>query len=84
MEDNWYAVQQEIHDRIACAQAYARAQALARRPATPHRSRYAVGVALIRLGGWILASGTSLPAEIARPLVALRSATTHPMRPRPQ
>lgn len=84
MEDNWYAIQQEIHDRIARAQACARAQALARRLATPHRSRYTVGVALIRLGSWILASGASLPAEIARPLVALRSATTHPLRPRPQ
>lgn len=80
MEENWYAVKQLAHDRLTEARAAARAQTLMRELAPPHRGRYAVGIALIRLGSWILASGMSLPVEVARTLAALRAATDRTLR----
>ena len=81
MEENWYAVQQLAHDRITDARAAARAHALMRALAPPHRGRYAVGIALIRLGGWLLASGAALPIELSRALATLRAGTDHSLRP---
>ena len=75
MEENWYAVQQQAHDRITEARAAARAQSLMRELAPPHRGRYAVGIALIRLGGWFLASGAALPIELSRALATFRAGT---------
>ena len=87
MEENWYAVQQHAHDRITEARTVARAHALMRELAPPHRGRYAVGIALIRLGGWLLASGAALPIEFSRALAHLRAGTDHSLRvsasPRP-
>lgn len=80
MEENWYALQQEVHDRITEARAAARARSLARELAPPHRARYAVGVALIRLGTWVLASGMRLPTEVAHALAAFRTATDRSLR----
>jgi hypothetical protein len=80
MEENWYAVQQHAHDRIAEARAAARSRALARQFARPNRGRYAVGVGLIRLGSWVLLSGMRLPTEVARTLAALRAATDRSLR----
>ena len=80
MEENWYAVQQHAHDRIAEARAAARSRALAREATPPHRARYALGVALIRLGSWVLASGMRLPSEVAHTLAALRTATDRALR----
>ena len=76
MEENWYAIEQQARDRIAEARATARSATLARGLAPPSRSRYAVGVALIRLGSWVLARGMSLPAEVTRQLAAVPS---HPI-----
>ena len=78
MEENWYAVQQHAHDRITEARAVARAHTLMRELAPPHRARYAVGIALIRLGGWLLASG-ALPIEFSRALAILRVGTDRPV-----
>lgn len=83
MEENWYALQQQAHDRIAVARAMARARTLARELAPPHPARYAIGVGLIRLGSWVLASGMRLPAEVVRSLTALRTATDRTLRARP-
>ena len=80
MEENWYAVQQHAHDRIAEARGAARSQALARQSARPSRGRYAVGVGLIRLGSWVLRSGMRLPTEVARTLAALRAATDRSLK----
>lgn len=80
MEENWYALQQHAHDRIAEARAAARSRALVRELAPPHRGRYAVGLGLIRLGTWILARGMRLPAEVVRALAALRAATDRSLR----
>ena len=80
MEENWYAVQQQAHDRITEAHAIARSQALLRELAPPHRGRYAIGVALIRLGGWVLAGGVKLPIELSRALATLRAVTDRALR----
>ena len=75
MEENWYAIQQHAHDRITEARAVARAHTLRRELAPPHRGRYVVGIALIRLGGWLLASGAALPIEVSRALATFRAGT---------
>ena len=80
MEENWYAIQQHAHDRITEARAIARAHTLMRELAPPHRGRYAVGIALIRLGGWLLASGAALPIEFSRALAILRVGADRPLR----
>ena len=80
MEENWYAVQQHAHDRITEARALARAHALMRELAPPHRGRYVVGIALIRLGGWLLASGAALPIELSRALATFRAGTDRSLR----
>jgi hypothetical protein len=79
MED-WYAVEQQAHDRFTEARTVARAQALMRELAPPPRGRYAIGIALIRLGGWVLGGGVRLPTEVARTLAALRAATDRSLR----
>lgn len=87
MEENWYAVQQQAHDRITEARAVARAHSLMREVARPHRGRYAAGMALIRLGGWVLARGVALPIEFSRALATLRAVADRSLRacgsPRP-
>ncbi len=80
MEENWYALEHHIHDRIAEARETVRSQALMRELAPPSRARYAIGVGLIRLGSWVLASGMRLPTEVARTLTALRTATDRSLR----
>jgi hypothetical protein len=80
MEENWYAIQQQAHDRITEARAVARAHTLIRELAPPHRGRYAVGIALIRLGGWLLASAAALPIELSRALATLRAGTERSIR----
>ena len=79
MEENWYAVQQQAHDRITEARAVARVHTLMRELAPPHRGRYVIGIALIRLGGWLLASGAALPIEFSRALASLRAGTDGPV-----
>jgi hypothetical protein len=68
MEDNWYVVKQHADDRITEARAIARAHTLRREAAPRRRGRHAVGIALIRLGGWLLAGGAHTPIELARAL----------------
>jgi hypothetical protein len=80
MGENWYAVQQEAHDRITEARAAARSRALIRDLAPRNRGRYTVGIGLIRLGSWVLASGMSLPTELSSTLAALRAATNRALR----
>ncbi len=80
MEDNWYALEQEMRDRIAEARAATRTRTMLREVAPPHRGRYAIGIALIRLGGWLLARGVKLPIELSRALATLRAATDRSLR----
>lgn len=80
MEENWYEVRQHVHDRLTEARSIARAAALKRELAPPHRGRYALGIGLIRLGSWVLASRARLPIEVAHSLAALRAATDRSLR----
>jgi hypothetical protein len=79
MED-WYVFEQQAHDRLTEARAVARSQAVMRELAPPHRGRYAVGIALIHLGGWLLASGAALPIDLSRALAALRAVAHRSLR----
>ena len=55
MQENWYAIEQQVHDRLTEARAAARTRGLLRTlPPTP-RAPYVVGVAFIRVGSWVLA-----------------------------
>jgi hypothetical protein len=74
MDDNWYALQQQMHDRITEARAAARARSLVAALAPAHRGWYTLGVGLIRLGSWVLTRATEPPQELARPLATLRAA----------
>ena len=52
MDENWYAVEQEIRDRITEARAAARIRALIQKRAPT--ARRSVGITIIRLGNWDL------------------------------
>jgi hypothetical protein len=80
MDESWYIVEQQIRDRLNEARAASRARTLRRQVAAPRRGRYAVGITLIRLGGWVLARGVKLPIELSRALAALRAATDRSLR----
>jgi hypothetical protein len=68
MEENWYLVKQYADDRMTEARAIAQAHTLRREAAPRRRGRHAVGIALIRLGGWLLAGGAHMPIELSRAL----------------
>jgi hypothetical protein len=68
MEENWYVVKQHADDRIMEARAIARAHTLRREAAPRRRGRRAIGIALIRLGGWLLAGSANMPIELSRAL----------------
>lgn len=80
MDESWYIIEQQMRDRLSEARAAARTRSLVRAAAPPHRTRYAVGITLIRLGSWVLTHGIRLPAEVARPLAAFRAATDRALR----
>jgi hypothetical protein len=73
MDENWYAVEQEIRDRITEARAAARIRALIQKRAPT--ARRSVGITIIRLGNWILTCAGRLPLELSRVLASARAAT---------
>jgi hypothetical protein len=75
MGENWYAVEQEAHDRITEARAAARSRTLIRELTPQHRGPYALGIGLIRLGSWLLSRHRELPTELSRALANMREAT---------
>lgn len=80
MEENWYAVQQHAHDRLTEARMIARAQVLMRESTPRHRGRHAIGMVLIRLGSWLIASGVQVPIEFSRAIANLRAAAARSLR----
>ncbi len=74
MDENWYALQLHIQDRVTEAREAARTRSLIAALARPHRGWYVLGMGLIRLGSWVLARATEPPQELARPLATLRAA----------
>lgn len=75
MEENWYAVEQQVRDRLNEARAAARTRALIQKCAPTARRPNSVGITIIRLANWILACAGRLPPELSRALASARAAT---------
>jgi hypothetical protein len=72
MEENWYAVEQQVRDRLNEARAAARTRALGQNLAPTARRPNSVGFTIIRLANWILARAMQLPPELSRALAKMR------------
>ena len=72
MEENWYAVEQQVRDRLNEARAAARTGALNHGLAPSARRPNSVGI--IRLASWVLARAMQLPPELSRALARVRAA----------
>jgi hypothetical protein len=75
MEENWYAVEQQIRDRLNEARAAARTRTLIQKRAPTARRPNSVGITIIRLANRILACAGRLPLELSRVLASARAAT---------
>ena len=75
MEENWYAIEQQIRDRLTEARAGARIRTLTHGLAPTARRPNSVGITIIRLVNWILACAGRLPLELSRALARVRAAT---------
>jgi hypothetical protein len=65
MDENWYAAEQEIRDRISQARAAARVRTLVRELATPPPRRDSIAAVLRRWATWIVeASPTGRRDEV--------------------
>lgn len=75
MEENWYAVEQQVRDRLSEARAAARIRALTQKLAPTARRPNSVGITIIRLANWVLARAMQLPLELSRALANVQAAT---------
>ena len=75
MEENWYAVEQQVRDRLNEARAAARTGALNRGLAPSGRRPNSVGITIIRLENWALASAMQLFLGLSRTLANVRAVT---------
>ena len=75
MEENWYAVEQQIRDRLTDARAAARIRALTQKLAPTARRPNYVGITIIRLANWVLARAMQLALELSRALANVQAAT---------
>jgi hypothetical protein len=69
MDENWYAAEQEVRDRLSEARAAARIRTLTQGLAPAERRPHSVGIAFIRLARWVLARAMELASELSRALV---------------
>jgi hypothetical protein len=60
MEENWYAVEQQVRDRLNEARAAARTRALIQKRARTARRPNSLGITIIRLENWVLACAMQL------------------------
>ena len=74
MEENWYAVEQQIRDRLTDARAAARIRTLTQKLAPTARRQNSVGITIIRLANWVLARAMQLPLELSRALANVQAA----------
>ena len=74
MEENWYAVEQQVRDRLTEARAAARIRTLTQKLAPTARRPNSVGITIIRLANWVLARAMQLPLELSRALARVRAA----------
>jgi len=75
MEENWYAVEQQVRDRLSEARAAARIRALTQKLAPTARRPNSVGITIIRVTSWVLARAMRLPPELSRALAKVQAAT---------
>jgi hypothetical protein len=75
MDENWYAAEQEIRERISEARAAARIRTLTRELTPTARRPNSVGNTISRLEDWVLARGMQLLLEFSRALANVRAAT---------
>jgi hypothetical protein len=68
MEENWYAVEQQIRDRVTEARAAARTRTLIHGLAPSARRPYSITIAFFRLASWVLARALGLPLKLSRAL----------------
>ena len=74
MEENWYAVEQQIRDRLTEARARARTWTMTQGPTPAARRPHAVGITIILLGSWVWARAVQLPLELSRGFASVRAA----------
>jgi hypothetical protein len=74
MEENWYAVEQQVRDRLTEARAAARIRALTQKVAPTGRRPNSVGIAMIRLANRAWARAVQLPLELSRGFASVRGA----------
>ena len=75
MEENWYALEQQIRDRLTEARAAARIRTLTANLAPTARRPNATGTTIIRLANWVLGRAMRSPRELSRTLAKARAAT---------
>jgi len=75
MEENWYAVEQQVRDRLNEARAAARTGALNRGLALSGRRPNSVGITIIRLENGALARAMQLFLGLSRALANVRAVT---------
>jgi len=75
MEENWYAVEQQVRDRLNEARAAARTGALNHGLAPSARRPNSVGTTIIRLANWALARPMQLFLRFSRALANVRAVT---------
>ena len=75
MEENWYAVEQQVRDRLSEARAAARIRALTQKLAPTARRPNSVGITIIRVTSWVLARAMQLPLELSRALANVQATT---------
>jgi hypothetical protein len=73
MEENWYAVEQQVRDRLNEARAAARTRALIQKRAPTARRPNSVGITIIRLENWVLACAMQLSLVLSRALANVRA-----------
>ena len=73
MEENWYALEQQIRDRLTEARAAARIRTLTANAPTARRPN-AAGTTIVRLANWVLGRPMRSPLELSRPLAKVRAA----------
>jgi hypothetical protein len=72
VEENWYAVEQQVRDRLSEARAAAQIRTLTQKLAPTVRRPNSVGITGIRLASWVLVRAMRLPLELLRALANVR------------
>ena len=78
MDENWYAAEQEVRDRLTEARAAARIRTLTRGLEPTARQPHFVWAAVRRLVGWTRARATELPPARSGERGQAGSGTAHP------